>query len=162
MKYDNDMKTYIWTVYDVLLILHMRFLQLQDIPRGELYPCLEGKKPENKVKNRYVTIFSCKWMCILQSFNPDIYIRKCIVWKNTLHMNKCHCGNYEIWNIHILQECFSTHRLLNCKYLNCSFFILNLATHLKRFIIITFEVWKSKLTSWMRVILLLVYLHSVL
>nr|XP_022311762.1 receptor-type tyrosine-protein phosphatase epsilon-like isoform X1 [Crassostrea virginica] len=32
--------------------------EYNDIPRGELYPCLEGKKPENKVKNRYVTIFS--------------------------------------------------------------------------------------------------------
>nr|XP_022305535.1 receptor-type tyrosine-protein phosphatase alpha-like isoform X2 [Crassostrea virginica] len=32
--------------------------EYNDIPRGELCPCLEGKKPENKVKNRYVTIFS--------------------------------------------------------------------------------------------------------
>ena len=68
-------------VYDVLPILHMRFLQLQDIPRGELYPCLEGKKPENKVKNRYVTIFSCKWNCILHSFISEIHIRICIVWE---------------------------------------------------------------------------------
>lgn len=32
---------------------------LKEIPRGELYPCLEGKKPENKSKNRYTTIFPC-------------------------------------------------------------------------------------------------------
>nr|XP_022305532.1 receptor-type tyrosine-protein phosphatase epsilon-like [Crassostrea virginica] len=32
--------------------------EYNDIPRGELCSCLEGKKPENKVKNRYVTIFS--------------------------------------------------------------------------------------------------------
>nr|XP_022307522.1 receptor-type tyrosine-protein phosphatase epsilon-like [Crassostrea virginica] len=32
--------------------------EYNDIPRGDLCPCLEGKKPENKVKNRYVTIFS--------------------------------------------------------------------------------------------------------
>nr|XP_022311211.1 multiple epidermal growth factor-like domains protein 11 [Crassostrea virginica] len=32
--------------------------EYNDIPRGELCPCLEGKNPENKVKNRYVTIFS--------------------------------------------------------------------------------------------------------
>ena len=31
----------------------------KDIPRGELHPCLEGKKPENKAKNRYTTIFPC-------------------------------------------------------------------------------------------------------
>ncbi|XP_052694675.1 receptor-type tyrosine-protein phosphatase epsilon-like [Crassostrea angulata] len=31
--------------------------EYHDIPRGELHPCVEGKKPENKVKNRYTTIF---------------------------------------------------------------------------------------------------------
>lgn len=31
----------------------------QDIPRGELHPCTEAKRPENKVKNRYTTIFPC-------------------------------------------------------------------------------------------------------
>nr|XP_022305539.1 receptor-type tyrosine-protein phosphatase alpha-like [Crassostrea virginica] len=31
--------------------------EYNDIPRGELHPCLEGKKPENKAKNRYTTIF---------------------------------------------------------------------------------------------------------
>ncbi|XP_065938529.1 multiple epidermal growth factor-like domains protein 10 [Magallana gigas] len=31
--------------------------EYHDIPRGELHPCTEGKKPENKVKNRYTTIF---------------------------------------------------------------------------------------------------------
>lgn len=31
----------------------------KDIPRGELHPCLEGKNPENKAKNRYTTIFPC-------------------------------------------------------------------------------------------------------
>ncbi|XP_078327528.1 receptor-type tyrosine-protein phosphatase alpha-like [Crassostrea virginica] len=30
--------------------------EYKDIPRGELHPCLEGKKPENKAKNRYTTI----------------------------------------------------------------------------------------------------------
>lgn len=34
---------------------------LQDIPRGELHLCVEGKKPENKVKNRYTTIFPCTY-----------------------------------------------------------------------------------------------------
>lgn len=29
------------------------------LPRGELHPCIEGKRPENKVKNRYTTIFPC-------------------------------------------------------------------------------------------------------
>uniref|UniRef100_A0A8W8NVL1 Tyrosine-protein phosphatase domain-containing protein n=1 Tax=Magallana gigas TaxID=29159 RepID=A0A8W8NVL1_MAGGI len=33
--------------------------EYHDIPRGELHPCVEGKKPENKVKNRYTTIFPC-------------------------------------------------------------------------------------------------------
>ena len=32
----------------------------QEIPRGELHPCLEAKKPENKVKNRYISILPCK------------------------------------------------------------------------------------------------------
>ncbi|XP_078329582.1 receptor-type tyrosine-protein phosphatase epsilon-like [Crassostrea virginica] len=31
--------------------------EYNDIPRGELHPCLEAKKPENKVKNRYTTIY---------------------------------------------------------------------------------------------------------
>nr|XP_022305063.1 receptor-type tyrosine-protein phosphatase epsilon-like [Crassostrea virginica] len=31
--------------------------EYNDIPRGEHYPCLEAKKPENKVKNRYTTIY---------------------------------------------------------------------------------------------------------
>ncbi|XP_065941091.1 receptor-type tyrosine-protein phosphatase epsilon [Magallana gigas] len=31
--------------------------EYHNIPRGELHPCLEGKKQENKVKNRYTTIF---------------------------------------------------------------------------------------------------------
>ncbi|XP_052694681.1 receptor-type tyrosine-protein phosphatase epsilon-like [Crassostrea angulata] len=31
--------------------------EYQDIPRGELHPCTEAKNPENKVKNRYTTIF---------------------------------------------------------------------------------------------------------
>lgn len=34
---------------------------LQDIPRGELHPCLEGKKPKNKVKNRYTTTYPCMY-----------------------------------------------------------------------------------------------------
>nr|XP_034319444.1 receptor-type tyrosine-protein phosphatase alpha-like [Crassostrea gigas] len=33
--------------------------EYHDTPRGELHPCVEGKKPENKVKNRYTTIFPC-------------------------------------------------------------------------------------------------------
>lgn len=32
---------------------------LQAIPKGELYACIEGKKQENKSKNRYTTIFPC-------------------------------------------------------------------------------------------------------
>nr|XP_022306102.1 receptor-type tyrosine-protein phosphatase epsilon-like [Crassostrea virginica] len=32
-------------------------IEYNDIPRGELHPCLEAKKPENKVKNRYTTIY---------------------------------------------------------------------------------------------------------
>ncbi|XP_078330682.1 receptor-type tyrosine-protein phosphatase epsilon-like [Crassostrea virginica] len=32
-------------------------IEYNEIPRGELYPCLEAKKPENKVKNRYTTIY---------------------------------------------------------------------------------------------------------
>lgn len=35
---------------------------LQDIPRGELHPCTEGKNPENKVKNTYTTIFPCTYV----------------------------------------------------------------------------------------------------
>lgn len=31
----------------------------QEIPRGELHPCLEAKKQENKVKNRYISILPC-------------------------------------------------------------------------------------------------------
>ncbi|XP_078329583.1 receptor-type tyrosine-protein phosphatase alpha-like [Crassostrea virginica] len=30
--------------------------EYNEIPRGELHPCLEAKKPENKVKNRYISI----------------------------------------------------------------------------------------------------------
>ncbi|XP_078329579.1 receptor-type tyrosine-protein phosphatase epsilon-like [Crassostrea virginica] len=32
-------------------------IEYNEIPRGELHPCLEAKKPENKVKNRYTTIY---------------------------------------------------------------------------------------------------------
>nr|XP_022311639.1 receptor-type tyrosine-protein phosphatase alpha-like [Crassostrea virginica] len=32
-------------------------IEYNEIPRGELHPCLEAKKPENKVKNRYSTIY---------------------------------------------------------------------------------------------------------
>ena len=46
-----------------LLFLHKKLLAIlissKDIPRGELHPCLEGKKAENKAKNRYTTIFPC-------------------------------------------------------------------------------------------------------
>nr|XP_022311632.1 receptor-type tyrosine-protein phosphatase epsilon-like [Crassostrea virginica] len=31
--------------------------EYNEIPRGELHPCLEAKKSENKVKNRYTTIY---------------------------------------------------------------------------------------------------------
>ncbi|XP_061170694.1 receptor-type tyrosine-protein phosphatase epsilon-like [Saccostrea echinata] len=31
--------------------------EYRDIPKGEFHPCEEGKKPENKVKNRYTTTF---------------------------------------------------------------------------------------------------------
>ena len=37
-------------------------LIFQEIPRGELYPCLEAKRPENKVKNRYTTIHPCNFL----------------------------------------------------------------------------------------------------
>lgn len=33
----------------------------QEIPRGELHLCTEAKKPENKAKNRYTTIFPCMY-----------------------------------------------------------------------------------------------------
>lgn len=32
---------------------------IQAIPKGELHPCIEGKRQENKSKNRYTTIFPC-------------------------------------------------------------------------------------------------------
>ncbi|XP_061185174.1 receptor-type tyrosine-protein phosphatase alpha-like [Saccostrea echinata] len=31
--------------------------EYRDMPKGEFHPCEEGKKPENKVKNRYTTTF---------------------------------------------------------------------------------------------------------
>lgn len=34
---------------------------MQAIPRGELHPCNAGKRQENLSKNRYTTIFPCKW-----------------------------------------------------------------------------------------------------
>lgn len=35
--------------------------EYHDIPRGELHPCTEAKKPENKAKNRYTTIYPCMY-----------------------------------------------------------------------------------------------------
>lgn len=37
---------------------------LQAIPRGELHPCIEGKRQENLSKNKYTTIFPCR--CTLE------------------------------------------------------------------------------------------------
>lgn len=34
---------------------------IQSIPKGELHSCIEGKRKENKSKNRYTTIFPCKF-----------------------------------------------------------------------------------------------------
>lgn len=34
---------------------------MQAIPKGELHSCIEGKRQENKSKNRYTTIFPCKF-----------------------------------------------------------------------------------------------------
>lgn len=34
---------------------------IQAIQKGELHSCIEGKKQENKSKNRYTTIFPCKF-----------------------------------------------------------------------------------------------------
>nr|XP_022311638.1 receptor-type tyrosine-protein phosphatase epsilon-like [Crassostrea virginica] len=31
--------------------------EYNEIPRGELYPCLEAKRPEHKTKNRYTSVF---------------------------------------------------------------------------------------------------------
>lgn len=33
---------------------------MQAIPRGELHPCIEGKRQENLSKNKYTTIFPCR------------------------------------------------------------------------------------------------------
>lgn len=34
---------------------------IQAIPKGELHSCIEGKRHDNKSKNRYTTIFPCKF-----------------------------------------------------------------------------------------------------
>lgn len=39
----------------------------QEIPRGELHLCTEAKKPENKVKNRYITIFPCMYITLIHT-----------------------------------------------------------------------------------------------
>lgn len=46
----------------------------QEIPRGELHLCTEAKRPENKVKNRYTTIFPCMYITLIHT-------------KNTIHPN---------------------------------------------------------------------------
>lgn len=60
----------------------------QDIPRGELHPCTEAKKPENKVKNRYTTIFPCmhltkihnKWVnLIFNNIKATTFLLKCCI-----------------------------------------------------------------------------------
>lgn len=45
---------------------------MQAIPKGELHSCIEGKRQENKSKNRYTTIFPCKfhWWPIDKDSNP--------------------------------------------------------------------------------------------
>ncbi|XP_062610260.1 platelet endothelial aggregation receptor 1-like [Saccostrea cucullata] len=45
--------------------------EYEKIPRGELYPCTEGKKPENVSKNRYTTTFPYDHSrVILKKLNP--------------------------------------------------------------------------------------------
>lgn len=53
---------------DQLHCSQRRFFHWKDIPRGELHPCVEGKKQENKVKNRYTTIFPCMYYDLLNHF----------------------------------------------------------------------------------------------
>lgn len=40
--------------------INIRNTFLQAIPRGELHPCIEGKRQENLSKNKYTTIFPCR------------------------------------------------------------------------------------------------------
>lgn len=45
----------------------------KDIPRGELHQSLEAKKTENKVKNRYTTIYPCMYFFPLIMLSPSYY-----------------------------------------------------------------------------------------
>lgn len=65
--YNMIYKTYICITY-----------HWKDIPRGELHQSLEAKKPENKVKNRYTTIYPCMYFSHSDSyihlhFSKDAY-----------------------------------------------------------------------------------------
>lgn len=44
-----------------VIILRCKIYLSQDIPRGELHGSLEAKKTDNKVKNRYTTIYPCMY-----------------------------------------------------------------------------------------------------
>ena len=62
-------------LYNLMVYVLVMCLIFQEIPRGELYPCLEARRPEHKTKNRYTTIFPCNSLSISDNGPLSIHFK---------------------------------------------------------------------------------------
>lgn len=82
----------------------------QDIPRGELHKSLEAKKTDNKVKNRYTTIYPCMYYTCY----PEICIQFQIFIQYSIF--KFLFGSFNRWSF---ESCFRDDYIRRRKLYQC-------------------------------------------